>query len=227
MEQQNLTLVINAVQNDRTRRAPDNGSASVADRSRVRGAELDRNTMTNRQDNRRSLWTDRLDNDLLSCYDTSTIPNRRGYMARLHTLWCQKHPEFSHLSQQVLRNRAVNLSRTRDVRGTLPQPLQEQAAEEDEEATLRPTAEIRLPLRDDGNLRTRRNINIQVPPKPHDLAEMDATLREDFSEDSDLWTISCSVYDAARALADSNRRSKPTIDEKTEKRLHQLNKKID
>ncbi|XP_030949870.1 uncharacterized protein LOC115973767 [Quercus lobata] len=34
------------------------------------------------------------------------------------------------------------------------------------------------------------------------------------------------VYDAARALADSNRRSKPTIDEKTKKRLHQLNKKI-
>ena len=34
-------------------------------------------------------WTDELRDDLLLCYDSSE-PARRGYMARMHALWCVK-----------------------------------------------------------------------------------------------------------------------------------------
>ncbi|XP_044591450.1 uncharacterized protein LOC123269679 [Cotesia glomerata] len=57
-------------------------------------------------------WTEELRVDLLVCYQRSE-PGVSGYMARMHTLWSDMHPELEHFTPKHLRNYAAYLRRNR------------------------------------------------------------------------------------------------------------------
>ncbi|XP_074100302.1 uncharacterized protein LOC141528250 isoform X2 [Cotesia typhae] len=58
------------------------------------------------------MWTEELRVDLLVCYQRSEL-GVSGYMARMHTLWSNMHPELAHFTHKHLRNYAAHLRRNR------------------------------------------------------------------------------------------------------------------
>ena len=144
-----------------------------------------------RVDNRARMdWNDGLRNDLLDCYDSSIVPERRGYMARMHALWMAKHPEHA-LSAQHLRDYVSYLLGTNYVRvapkvATPPQPV---------------VVEPPTPIDPNGDdLLERARLNFRIAPKVEELTRMDAKLNEELPEDADIWTINCAVYAAAASF---------------------------
>ncbi|XP_044732779.1 uncharacterized protein LOC123295469 [Chrysoperla carnea] len=101
-EQSNLALDPRLV--PETRRAADDEEPS-------QGTSQESRASTQNSRLQRFQWTKALKADLLTCYEASE-PSRRGYMGRMHTLWCEKHPELSHMKAQHLRDQVSRLKKT-------------------------------------------------------------------------------------------------------------------
>lgn len=98
----NLSLDTRLVQETRS-------AADVEEPSQGSSQQSRASTQNSRQ--QRFQWTKALKTDLVTCYYASE-PKRRGYMGRMHTLWCEKHPELSHIKPQYLRDQAARLKKT-------------------------------------------------------------------------------------------------------------------
>ncbi|KDR12810.1 hypothetical protein L798_13272 [Zootermopsis nevadensis] len=156
------------------------------------------------------VWTDDLRRGLLACHATSD-PSRRGYMARMHSLWCEMHPEHSSLSQQNLRDYVYHLRRKGfDFKPQDPVAATPHKAEEIKNiAPCPPAATV------DIDIKTRfyqllnsceylkdrqRTVHHKISLRAKHLAEMNEILDEFLKDDSDLLTINRAVYAAARLL---------------------------
>lgn len=129
-------------------------------------------------------------------------------MKRLKTLWCQKYPEFDHMTHQQLRNHAEFIRRR------MPQhevATVESAATETTPATP-PAASPAQDLRGEflaavatANLRT-KPVHHKARIKADHLANMDTILAQHLNPQSNLWEIDCAVYAAASVLSSDQRR---------------------
>lgn len=151
--------------------------------------------------------------DFLDCCDVSIIPVRNSFITRINTPWCLKHPEVAHVSQPLVnwiwaQSASSTPERTSHIwtRGS----------------EIRLIAERMHPLRNDADLRAKRNINIPIHHNPQDLARKGAGLREDLSMKFNLWISNCLVYGAVTALAHLNPSPKLTLNKKIKRCLHPL-----
>jgi hypothetical protein len=168
--------------------------------------------------NGRFKWTTRLRDDLMQCYESSE-PARRGYMTRLHELWCQKHPEHRSFSKQHLRDHVSFLRRTGYVR---PVPAEPAAAA----SPPRHVAEDRT-LQDIEADTNSRDINIhrKISLRAQDLARMDARVNEELPEDASILQINAAVYHAATQLMPPHT-GKPQALHKTLLRIQKIKGKL-
>ena len=166
-------------------------------------------------------WTDELRDDLLLCYESSE-PAQRGYMARMHALWCVRHPEHDAFTPQNLRDYVSHL-RSRGYVRTAPQPLIEVA----EMPPNEPVEDVVLvvPPTPEG-FSTRRGLHNIKTPGPQDLARVDAELREALPEVADIWHINCAVYAAAQRFSQVERRNTASPQEKAGQRIRKMEAKI-
>jgi hypothetical protein len=194
-------------------------------------------------------WTEALRGDLLACHAASE-PDRRGYMARMHSLWCEMHPEHNHLSQQNLRDYANHLRKKETPHQPPVQRNSPPARPPSPTQAASPPAEARtalvpvsLPEREEAGqvvseLRSRllsaiiydeghtrqRDIHRKISLRGNHLPQLNGLIDEILTETSDLWTVNCVVYAAAKIMAHSQKNA--PWEDKAAKRLKQLEAKI-
>jgi len=182
-------------------------------------------------------WTSELNKGLVHCYKGSD-PNRRGYMARMHDLWRERHTEYGHLSQQHLRDQVVSLKNRE------PELFQEQqtSAQEEMQAEAVQPAPGDAPVREmDPELRAlfldtvratkdtamwdREKIPSTCKATNEKIRQMSAVL-EEYCQISipSLWELNCAVYSAATILSGGARH--PRKEDKLQQRVDKLDAKI-
>ena len=143
-------------------------------------------------------------------------------MARMHALWCVRHPEHDAFTPQNLRDYVSHL-RSRGYVRTAPQPVIEVA----ELPPNEPVEDVFLvvPPTPEG-FSTRRGLHNIKTPGPQDLARVDAELREALPEVADIWHINCAVYAAAQRFSQVERRNTASPQEKAGQRIRKMEAKI-
>lgn len=158
----------------------------------------------------------------MDCYQGSS-PARRGYMARMHSRWIERHPDLQ-FSQQHLRDYVAYLRRIGYVRAPV-RVVQENAALTPQRPPIHGRITQAQPAVDlgarQGNLRSR------VSFKPQDMARVVAVLDDELPEDADVWQINCAVYNAAKDLLQEYRQERNNNGYlKGQQRIHKLGAKI-
>ena len=143
-------------------------------------------------------------------------------MARMHALWCVRHPEHDAFTPQNLRDYVSHL-RSRGYVRTAPQPVIEVA----ELPPNEPVEDVFLvvPPTPEG-FSTRQGLHNIKTPGPQDLARVDAELREALPEVADIWHINCAVYATAQRFSQVERRNTASPQEKAGQRIRRMEAKI-
>lgn len=151
-------------------------------------------------------------------------------MARMHGLWCKRHPELNNISKQHLKDYVAYLRRFGYVRTpqndteVLAAPVQDQIQPIQE---LAQTQQVYLENTNNGLSLRQTRINIKCNIKPQDIINMDAALAGEFSEITDIITLNNAVYRAANQLV-ANAKGNSYADRilKTERRIDRIINKI-
>ena len=56
-------------------------------------------------------WTYELNQDLHKCYTEARKVPKKGYMARMKTMWDELHPELNHFTKKYLRQQATYIEK--------------------------------------------------------------------------------------------------------------------
>nr|CAI5858087.1 unnamed protein product [Callosobruchus analis] len=172
-------------------------------------------------------WTTELKDDLLSCYESSSL-RRRGYMSRMYERWCEMHPEHSTLTSQNLRDYVSYLRRQGYVRAPAqPAPSATgRPVDQAEKSPIRPAEKEIDEVVSPGDFSDRRALhNIKRSFKLADLKREDEALGKRLSEVSDIWRINCEIYATALRLTRQERvRDSPV--ERAQRRVRQMEAKI-
>ena len=152
-------------------------------------------------------------------------------MKRMHTLWCELHPDKAHYTPQHLRDQAAAL-RGRGFHQTLPQniDLDTDTVEETEnpnpESNNRELDELfHRRLGEFTHQRRKRSIHFKNRVEPKALKQINQVIKTYLPADADLWTVNCAVYTAARILLPGKRQQSDYV-VKLKQRLKKIEAKL-